>query len=61
MRDKMPLMSFGLMGGSMQPQGHVQILINMIDYGMNPQEAGDAARMNHTGGASQLGMVKIIY
>jgi gamma-glutamyltranspeptidase/glutathione hydrolase len=55
MRDKKPLMSFGLMGGSMQPQGHVQILINMIDYGMNPQEAGDAARMNHTGGRQPTG------
>jgi gamma-glutamyltranspeptidase/glutathione hydrolase len=43
-------MSFGLMGGSMQPQGHVQVLINLIDYGMNLQEAGDAARLIHEGG-----------
>ncbi|MEM1396917.1 MAG: gamma-glutamyltransferase family protein, partial [Pseudomonadota bacterium] len=50
MRDGGPLMSFGLMGGGMQPQGHVQILINLVDYGMNVQEAGDAARLNHEGG-----------
>jgi gamma-glutamyltranspeptidase/glutathione hydrolase len=55
MRNGKPLMSFGLMGGSMQPQGHVQIMINMIDYGMNPQEAGDAARMNHSGGRQPTG------
>ena len=50
MRDGKPLMSFGLMGGGMQPQGHMQILINMVDYGMNIQQAGDAARLNHDGG-----------
>ena len=37
------------MGGSIQPQGHAQILINVIDFGMNIQEAGDAARIRHTG------------
>ena len=50
MKDGAPLMSFGLMGGGMQPQGHIQIIVNMFDYGMNVQEAGDAARLNHVGG-----------
>ncbi len=50
LKDGKPLMSFGLMGGGMQPQGHVQVLINIVDYGMNLQEAGDAARLNHIGG-----------
>jgi len=49
MKDGDPFMSFGLMGGAMQPQGHVQIVTNMIDFGMNVQEAGDAARWRHTG------------
>ena len=48
-KDDKPWLSFGLMGGSMQPQGHAQILINMIDFGMNLQEAGDAARIRHVG------------
>jgi gamma-glutamyltranspeptidase/glutathione hydrolase len=39
-----PWMSFGVMGGNIQPQGHAQIMANIIDFGMNPQEAGDAAR-----------------
>ncbi|MDY7097902.1 MAG: gamma-glutamyltransferase [Pseudomonadota bacterium] len=49
-KDGAPFMTLGLMGGGMQPQGHVQVLINMVDYGMNVQEAGDAARINHDGG-----------
>lgn len=55
MKDGSPLMSFGLMGGGMQPQGHVQVLINIVDYGMNLQEAGDAARLNHIGGRAPTG------
>ncbi|WP_367947328.1 gamma-glutamyltransferase family protein [Sphingopyxis sp. BSNA05] len=49
-KDGKPYMSFGLMGGGMQPQGHVQVMINLVDYDMNLQEAGDAARLNHDGG-----------
>jgi len=49
MKDGAPWLSFGVMGGGMQPQGHVQILINLIDFGMNVQEAGDAARWQHLG------------
>ena len=49
-KDGAPYMTLGLMGGGMQPQGHVQVLVNIVDYGMNLQEAGDAARFNHDGG-----------
>lgn len=56
MKDGKPLMSFGLMGGGMQPQGHVQVMVNMIDFGMNIQEAGDAARFNHEGGRQPTGL-----
>ncbi len=55
MKDGKPLMSFGLMGGSMQPQGHAQIIVNMVDFGMNLQEAGDAARVNHRGSSQPTG------
>ena len=57
MKDGEPLISFGLMGGAMQPQGHAQIIVNMVDFGMNLQEAGDAARINHTGSSSVTGDV----
>ena len=49
LKDGKPWLSFGLMGGAMQPQGHVQILVNMIDFGMGVQEAGDVARYHHKG------------
>jgi gamma-glutamyltranspeptidase/glutathione hydrolase len=49
MKDGKPWMSFGVMGGSIQPQAHAQIIVNMIDFDMNLQEAGDAARMRHSG------------
>ena len=55
-KDGKPWMSYGVMGGDMQPQGHVQVLINMIDFGMNVQEAGDAARVQHFGSQTPTGL-----
>ena len=57
MKDGKPLMSFGLMGGGMQPQGHAQIITNMIDFGMNVQEAGDVARYRHDGSSQPTGEI----
>ena len=54
-KDDEPYMSFGVMGGAMQPQGHAQIVVNMIDFGMNLQEAGDAPRIQHSGSSQPTG------
>ncbi|UCH33497.1 MAG: gamma-glutamyltransferase [Armatimonadota bacterium] len=54
-KDGKPFFSFGVMGGDMQPQGHMQVLCNLIDHGMNVQEAGDAARFRHSGSAQPTG------
>lgn len=54
-KDGKPFVSFGVMGGDFQPMGHTQIVMNLIDFGMNIQEAGDAPRWDHTGGASPMG------
>jgi gamma-glutamyltranspeptidase/glutathione hydrolase len=54
-KDGKPFLSFGVMGGDFQPLGHVQILMNIIDFGMNVQEAGDAPRIDHSGSASPTG------
>jgi gamma-glutamyltranspeptidase/glutathione hydrolase len=55
MKDGKPWLAFGLMGGDMQPQGHVQVLVNAIDFGMDLQEAGDAPRYYHTGSSEPTG------
>jgi gamma-glutamyltranspeptidase/glutathione hydrolase len=54
-RDGKPWLAFGVMGGDMQPQGHVQVLVNLLDFGMNLQEAGDAARYYHGGSSEPTG------
>ena len=54
-KDGKPFLSFGVMGGDFQPLGHVQIAMNIIDFGMNVQEAGDAPRIDHLGSSSPTG------
>lgn len=54
-KDGQPWMAFGVMGGGMQPQGQAQIVINMVDYGLDPQEAGDAPRWQHEGSSEPTG------
>jgi len=56
-KDGQPLMAFGVMGGDMQPQGHAQVIVNLFDFGMNLQEAGDAIRFHHTGSSEPTGTV----
>jgi len=54
-RDGQPVMSFGVMGGDFQPQGHAQVIMNMIDFGMSPQQAGDQPRLSHSGSSDPWG------
>ena len=56
-KDDKPFISFGLMGGGMQPQGHAQIVVNLIDFKMNLQEAGDAPRIRHFGSSEPTGEI----
>ena len=58
-KDNKPFISFGLMGGGMQPQGHAQIVVNIVDFKMNLQEAGDAARIRHFDSSQPTGEVML--
>jgi gamma-glutamyltranspeptidase/glutathione hydrolase len=54
-RDGEPWLAFGVMGGAMQPQGQVQVLVNQIDFGLDVQQAGDAPRVRHEGSSEPDG------
>lgn len=57
-RHGLPFVSFGVMGGDFQPMGHVQVVMNLVDFGMNLQEAGDAPRINHNGSSGPTGEIR---
>ena len=58
-KNNKPFLSFGVMGGATQPQGHAQIVMNIVDFGMNFQEAGDAPRILHSGSSQPTGEVMV--
>lgn len=61
MKDGLPVMAFGLMGGSQQAQGHAQVLVDMIDLGANPQAASDAARFTHRQASNELDLESALF
>ncbi len=57
-KNGLPYVSFGVMGGDFQPMGHVQVVMNLVDFGMNLQEAGDAPRISHSGSSGPTGEIR---